>query len=162
MGRAKVGDKDLFFPGEKELLEFQRQHDLVLERHPNFIQDILEIKEMTRKNCGAISSQVSINVNGEIKLCNMDGGYFKLEMGNVISRSIKEVFDDNKEFLGKFMDVVLPTLDSDDCISCEQNVFCTNCLLRGFLAAKTLHKIGRTCNWYQKIDPIVKKRFPIT
>ncbi|MGZ7440365.1 PqqD family peptide modification chaperone [Paenibacillus sp. TH7-28] len=162
LGRATMGDTSLIFPDEEGLMEFKKQHDLVLEKHPGFIQDITEIKEVTRKNCGAICSQVSINVNGDVKLCNMDSGdYFKLNMGNITTQSIKKVFDNNKDFLKELMNTELPMLDSDNCKDCEQNLFCTNCLLRGFIGARNMHEINKTCEWYQKIHPIVKERFPL-
>jgi len=162
LGRAKVGDTDLFFQDEETLMEFKKQQEFVLERHPKFIQDITETCDATRKNCGAICSQVSIKVNGDIKLCNMDSGeYFDLKMGNVITRPIKELFDNNKGFLGKFRETKLPTIENDECKACEQKAFCSNCLLRGILGARKLFEMDRSCKWYQKIDPIVQERFPL-
>jgi radical SAM protein with 4Fe4S-binding SPASM domain len=162
LGRAKVGDTNLFFHNEEDLIEFNRQHKLVLDKHPKFIQDITELKDAARKNCGAICSQVGITVNGVIKLCNMDSGnYFKIEIGNVITHPIKELFYNNKEFLTKFMETELPAIESNDCKDCEQNTFCTNCLLRGFIGAKKMYEINKTCKWYQKIHPIIKERFPL-
>lgn len=162
LGRATIGDPNLFFPDTEGLMEFKKQHDLILDKHPGFIQEIEDLKEVTRKNCGAICSHVSINVDGDIKLCNMDSGdHFNLDMGNVITDSIKNVFDNNKDFLKEFMDTKLPMLESDDCKDCEQNLFCTNCLLRGFIGARKMHEINRTCKWYQKTHPLVKERFPL-
>lgn len=161
IGRANLGDPDLFFQDEKGLMEYKKQQDLVLDRHPNFIRDP-EVKDVTRKNCGAICSQVSLKVNGEIKLCNMDSGdYFNLKMGNVITHPIKELFDNNKEFLREFREIELPMIENDDCKDCEQKAFCSHCLLRGFIAARKLDKMDKTCKWYQKIHPLVKERFPL-
>lgn len=162
LGRAQITDHDLFFYDPNQLKEFQKQNNRISSKYPGFIQDIEDLEVLNRRNCGAICSQASIRVNGDIKLCNMDNGeYFNLNMGNVINTSIKNVFDKNAEFVDKFLNLQLPSLESNTCKNCEQKLYCTNCLLRGFLGARNMNKEGKKCNWYDKIDPEIKKRFPL-
>ena len=50
----------------------------------------IQMEGITRKNCGAIRSELSIDVFGNIKLCNMDSGDdFRLNMGTVLEISIE-------------------------------------------------------------------------
>lgn len=152
----------MFFQDEEDLVKFREQQKSLIEKHPDFIDDVMIKQGALRKNCGAICSQVSIKVNGDVKLCNMDNGrYFNLRIGNVITNPIKELFDNNKNFLENFGETKPPMMEDEECKNCEKKTFCSNCFLRGILGAKELSKMDRKCGWYQKIHPVVKERFPL-
>lgn len=159
LGRAENYDPALFFQDEKTVNEYQKQHNLILHRHPGFIQAIEKLESITRKNCGALTSQVSINCNGEIKLCNMDSSeFFQFKLDNVLTSPIKTVYAKNQELMQKYMDIRLPQIDSEECRNCEQKAFCANCTLRGIAGSKKLQSNGKVCGWYQKMDPEVKEK----
>lgn len=76
-----------------------------------------------------------------------------------VEKTIKEIYDDNTDFLYAFSDINLPHLDSTTCKRCIYVPFCHGCLLRGFLKAQD---IKAECIWYKETVPeIVKKHFPI-
>lgn len=73
--------------------------------------------------------------------------------------TIKEIYDDNTDFLYAFSDISLPHIDSATCKECVYVPFCHGCLLRGFLKAQ---EVKDDCAWYKETVPeAVKKHFPI-
>jgi radical SAM protein with 4Fe4S-binding SPASM domain len=162
IGRAEDSN-GLLFQNIEQLYEFKKMQKVLSTKYPGFVQDIAEIEGMTRKNCGAIRSELSIDTFGNIKLCNMDSGEnFKINMGNILQSSVKEIFDKNKDFLDAFIDVRLPDLTQKSCSDCTERAFCHNCLLRGFLSAKRLHKEHKECDWYSALPDVIKTRFSLT
>jgi len=159
LGRA-IPNQELLFVEEEKLKEFNDLYELISVRHPGFVRGQGTEEQWKHKNCGALISQCSIRANGDVKLCTMDtGDYFSLKMGNVLQQSIKEIFDNNQDFLIEFSKVTLPHMDSEECKNCIYIPFCHGCLVRGFLKAKEMKE---NCEWYQKIVPSsVKARFPI-
>lgn len=157
LGRAttKENSNHLFFTTPEALLNFQSQYQAACNKYPGFIQEMVTIDEITRKNCGAITSEISIKTDGSIKLCNMDTGhYFDLGLGNAFTMTIKEIFDQNSDLLNSLMELTLPKIDGEECKLCSLRAFCSNCLLRGILGAK--ERKG-DCLWYQKKVPILLK-----
>ena len=159
LGRAN-SNQELLFLNENELMEFNKMFESINSMYPGFIKGKSTADEWKRNKCGALTSQCSIRSNGEVKLCTMDtGDYFKLNIGNVFNKTIKEIYDDNTDFLYAFSDIDLPHLDSTTCKRCIYVPFCHGCLLRGFLKAQD---IKAECIWYKETVPeIVKKHFPI-
>lgn len=159
LGRAN-SNQELLFLNEKELLEFNEMFETINDMYPGFIKGKSTADEWKRDKCGALTSQCSIRSNGDVKLCTMDtGNYFKLNIGNVFEKTIKEIYDDNTDFLYAFSDISLPHIDSTTCKECVYVPFCHGCLLRGFLKAQ---EVKDDCAWYKETVPeAVKKHFPI-
>lgn len=159
LGRAN-SNQELLFLNEKELLEFNEMFETINDMYPGFIKGKSTADEWKRDKCGALTSQCSIRSNGDVKLCTMDtGNYFKLNIGNVFEKTIKEIYDDNTDFLYAFSDISLPHIDSATCKECVYVPFCHGCLLRGFLKAQ---EVKDDCAWYKETVPeAVKKHFPI-
>ena len=88
---------------ENELLSFTKDQDLlfdklrkqVCETYPSFIQnteDPIYLDSIRRNNCGAIRSEISIDVEGNIRFCNMSAGQnMRLDIGNVLQNSFKSM-----------------------------------------------------------------------
>lgn len=145
LGRASATENlnNLFFTTSEELLNFQNQYQAASNKYPKFIQEMVTIEEITRKNCGAITSEISIKTDGSIKLCNMDtGNYFDLGLGNAFTTTIKNIFDRNSDLLNALMKLTLPKIDAEECKLCSLRAFCSNCLLRGILGAKEKKEIA--------------------
>ena len=159
LGRAN-SNQELLFLNEKELLEFNEMFETINDMYPGFIKGKSTADEWKRDKCGALTSQCSIRSNGDVKLCTMDtGNYFKLNIGNVFEKTIKEIYDDNTDFLYAFSDISLPHIDSATCKECVYVPFCHGCLLRGFFKAQ---EVKDDCAWYKETVPeAVKKHFPI-
>ena len=161
IGRSE-NNKGLLFEDIDQLYKFKELQKSISIEYPGFIQEVAEIEGMTRKNCGAIRSELSIDAFGNIKLCNMDSGEnFNLKLGNVLKKSVKVIFDNNKEFLDSLLDVKLPDLTQNSCKNCSERTFCHNCLLRGFLSAKKLNQEHKVCDWYSSLPGIIKNRFSL-
>lgn len=159
LGRADNYDPELFFQDLATVNEYQKQHNQILNHHPGFIQMIEKLESITRKNCGALTSQVSINCYGDIKLCSMDcREFFKFKLDNALTYPIKNIYDKNQELLQKLMKLELPQIDSEECQNCEQKLFCSNCILRGIAGAKKRIAYGKPCGWYNKIDLDIKDK----
>jgi radical SAM protein with 4Fe4S-binding SPASM domain len=138
----------------KDIKEYQKLQDSINKIHKKYPNFILERAE-PKTNCGALTTQSSITVNGNLKLCNMDSGkYFDLKLGNVLQESIKTIYDKNRDFLTALSILQAPNKDSEDCFNCKEKLFCSYCILRGFIGSK---RVGGECKWYKKINPIIKE-----
>lgn len=159
LGRARE-NSEMFFSNQKQLKQFNELLRIAIDRYPNFIRMNSDEIRIKRNNCGALLSQCSIRTNGDIKLCTMDTGeYFNLNIGNVFKNSIKECFDNNREFIYEFSQLVLPKRESEECNNCSYSAYCDNCLVRGLLSAQ---KIKEKCKWYQNcVSPKIKEHFPV-
>lgn len=155
IGRAK-NNRDLFFMDDKSMIDFNEKINLLMERRPNLLKIPQNPYQNERINCGALASQCSIRTNGDIKLCTMDSGdYFNLNIGNVFEQSIKDIFDDNIDFVLALVQLDSP--NSDICKECTSANYCNKCLLRGFLQAQEMKE---KCRWYKNIPQNIKERFP--
>lgn len=150
MGRANhENTNDLFIHTEEDINLFNKQRLLIKEKYPKMILEA----PAARINCGAITSEVSIDTQGNIKLCNMDDrSFLQLQMGNVFKSSIKDIYDENSEFIKAIKNVVLPKFESETCKLCSEKFFCSHCLIRGL---KSAYRIKEKCKWYESLDPII-------
>lgn len=159
IGRAtsKPLYNNLMFTNPEELEEYLKLYDRISELHPGFIRGKASEEAQNNKNCGALTSQCSIKSNGEVKLCAMDTGeYFNLNLGNILQNSMREIYDENCDFLNALIGLQLPKKDSFSCKNCKYALFCDSCLLRGFLRAQDM---SENCNWYNTCIPnIIKER----
>lgn len=137
----------------ENIKQLQDSIEEIHKRYPNFILE----SPKPKINCGALITQSSIAVNGDLKLCNMDTGeYFNLKLGNVLNKSVKAVYDENIDFFNELRTLKAPNKDSEDCIDCSEKLFCNYCTLRGLIGSK---RVEGQCNWYNKINPILKECF---
>lgn len=93
LGRAE--NELLSFTKDQDLLLFDKLRKQVCETYPSFIQnteDPIYLDSIRRNNCGAIRSEISIDVEGNIRFCNMSAGQnMRLDIGNVLQNSFKSV-----------------------------------------------------------------------
>ncbi len=156
VGRAKeMGDELLITDGMKLIEIFNK----INNKYNNFIQ-IIEDGFLSKKNCGCITSHVTIGANGNIKLCTMDNTkYFNSVIGNVFEESIKDIYDKNADYINEIFNIDAPKHDSVECNKCENVVFCSSCILRGLIKASELKE---SCQWYKnKVSQKIKSKLII-
>ncbi|ASZ16942.1 radical SAM/SPASM domain-containing protein [Bacillus cereus] len=150
LGRA--ADRDLFLTKEDAIIleeKLERIHD----KYENFLS-IIEGDRSQHKNCGAIASHCVVSSNGDIKICTMDSLDFNSSIGNVLEKNVKDIYDENADYINSFFNMHSPKIDSVECADCINKHFCSACILRGLVKAKEL---GNRCNWYSKIVPTLVK-----
>lgn len=157
LGRAK--NELLSFTKDEELLLFDKLRKQVNEAYPNFMQSAEEptfIDSVHRNNCGAIRSEISIDVEGNIRFCNMSASQnMYINIGNVIQDSFEKIFNERKEFLDSILGVQPPDMNSDFCRGCPNRFFCHSCILRGLIKGHQVHNdVG--CQWYQNLPNAFK------
>ena len=160
LGRAnnEEDQKELFLHDNSTLKKFIEEQKRFSDKYPGFIKGVLEVEELTRKNCGALTSNIGIDSEGNIKLCSLDTGeYFDLRLGNAFENDIKKLYDENKEFFSKLMNLEPPMHNSAECENCEKKYFCSNCILRGLIGAEQVPD----CKWRNKLDTTMRDYFGI-
>ena len=137
---------------EEEFLEFNQALEETKEKYPElFLENISNVKQT---NCGALVSHVSINSNGDIKLCNMDTmDCFTLPLENVFQKHLKESFEENRSFIEALFETQAPDPNSSYCRDCGYRVECGFCLLRLLINYALL---GNKCKWYTHNPEILK------
>lgn len=152
MGRAlECGDEDLFLSSD-ELYIFDNIIEKINKKYPNFIS--LEYKDPEKKNCGCLTNCMTIQVNGEIKLCSMDSGTcLPSSFGNVLTESIDTIYKKHQPFIVALENTEAPQPDAKVCQDCVYFSFCARCLLRAFTMGK---KLGRECKWFETISKDVQ------
>ena len=153
LGRAE--NELLSFTKDQDLLLFDKLRKQVCETYPSFIQnteDPIYLNSIRRNNCGAIRSEISIDVEGNIRFCNMSAGQnMRLDIGNVLQNSIGEIFDQKKEFLDSLLGIIPPDMNSDTCRDCPNCFFCHSCILRGLIRGHQICNRESSCQWYQNL-----------
>ena len=157
LGRAIVNESDLFL-NEEEVILFESYLEKANREHPGMISVIDYLPN--DNNCGAITSHVVIDSRGNIKLCTMDDRtHFENEFGNCLNKDIREIYDDNKDFLYILAKYGLPEVGNSICGKCENSFSCSRCLLRHFINMK---QCKGTCRWYEeKIPKEICKAFEL-
>jgi len=162
LGRASDSDKDenLLFISKDQIIEFGSLVEEVGNTYPkDFIRknDVLADKI---NHCGALLSSCSIRADGELKLCTMDSGDdFALSLGNVLDEPIDEIYAKNRDFINDFSAIIMPKQNLAECMNCANVLFCSKCLLRGFLRSRDF---AGGCDWYKNHVPqSVQERFPM-
>lgn len=156
LGRAVSSrNAELYISEIKDAERFSVILQQIIEKYPGFMRLNIDGQNI-RHNCGCISSHVVIDSTGNIKLCTMDTlQYFNSSIGNVLEKSIKDIYDQNSEFVSSFADMKAPNKDSNECVECKNKNFCNGCVLRGLISGPTVEN----CKWIATIPDIVKKRF---
>lgn len=152
LGRAKNTnkmDETLFFNESEVFNEYINNYERMMIKYPEFIRIVNEDNRNT-VYCGALTSQLSIRSDGQLKLCTMDtGNYFKLGLGNIFVDDLQEIYKRNSSFILGLSSMQLPDAETI-CNSCENAMFCNRCLLRGLISSKTM---GEKCVWFTKEIP---------
>ena len=153
----KCNDDGLLLRTEEEVRNYEKQILAISEKYPGFL-NLIEDPRYSSPNCGALTSNITITPDGYIKLCTMDNlEYFKSSIGNVFTQNIKEIYDENAEFLKVYESIKSPEPESEECIECTDRFFCGHCMLRGIIKAK---EKGGKCKWFKKnVKDVVKQRF---
>lgn len=135
LGRAEKSDRDLFINGE-DAIKLQEKLERIHRKYGNFLS-IIEGDRSKNKNCGCVASHCVISSNGDIKICTMDNmEHFGINIGNVFKKNIKDIYDDNSEYINSFFNLRSPQIDSIECADCDHKYFCSACVLRGLVKVK--------------------------
>jgi radical SAM protein with 4Fe4S-binding SPASM domain len=82
--------------------------------------------------------------------------HFRINIGNVFKKNIKDIYDDNSEYINSFFNLRSPQIDSIECADCDHKYFCSACVLRGLVKAK---EMGNQCLWYKnKVPALIKEK----
>ncbi len=154
IGRAKFSDDNLLLD-DSEYEYFFECITNINRRYENFIQ-VLNSKEFRQDaNCGCLSSHVTIDSIGDIKICTMDTKeYTRWRVGNVFQDGLKNIYDKNQKHILEFSQIQAPDALSEECRNCDKRGFCSSCVLRAFIAVKEKKE---QCQWYNKILDISVK-----
>lgn len=148
LGRANYSDPDILLSDE----EYMQMFDAIAKinkKHEGLIKVLDSDKFRQGPNCGCVSSHVTIDASGEIKICTMDTREFvKGRWGNVFEKNISDIYDEKQDEIIRFSQIVAPDGMSEECRDCDKRGFCTSCLMRGFVASR---EKGEQCKWYRDI-----------
>jgi radical SAM protein with 4Fe4S-binding SPASM domain len=158
MGRASNSDSDLYLNLE-DLNHVNEKLERINEKYKNFLSIIQKDRSLS-KSCGCLTSHVVIAPSGDIKICTMDNlEYFNSSIGNVLEKNIKDIYDDNAEYVNNFLNTPAPIFDSSECKECENISFCSNCILRGLIKAS---EMNGECSWYSnKVNSTIKEKLEL-
>lgn len=158
LGRAVNSDTDLFL-NEGDLQNLEKILGGISNKYGKFLS-IIEGDRPKNRNCGCLTSHAVISSNGEIKICTMDNlEYYNSSIGNVFKKNIKDIYDDNAEYVNTFFNMNAPQANSLECKECENKNYCSSCLLRGLVKAK---EMNGNCLWYTNIVPsIIKEKLAV-
>lgn len=157
LGRAYGKNADLLLTSEEEIKLFNKAINRVNQEYPDFLKKAQSPSDMNRQNCGAIFPHATIDSAGNIKICPMDElPNFGNPLGNVFEKPIKQIYDDNADFITSFTTLLPPNFFQEDCQVCEKAVFCHTCVARGLLSAQ---EKGDKCSWYQDcVNSVIKQK----
>lgn len=159
IGRAQQNDKNLLLDDKTSVDRFNDMLVKVNNKYPNFLC-LKESIEDKRENCGTLTSNVVISPKGDIKFCASDELKYNIPIiGNVFNDKIKDIYDNNSEYVKALISIKKPEHDNQDCKNCKNKFFCSGCLLRAFLKRK---EIGDDCKWYKnQVPQIVKTKLQL-
>lgn len=111
---------------------------------------------MTLFSLGSLFGKNVIATSGRVKLCTMEQ-IDNFEFGNVFKDNVKDIFDNNKDFLRAFALQQTPDFDAEECKGCEYQMRCASCILQNLLLMK---EKNFECNWYKnkKMNAIITER----
>lgn len=146
IGRAISYEDELIITDIEKLIQFENTLEDINKKYPNFIS-INDEGLMRQRNCGCLTSHIVIDSFGDIKLCTMDNlEYARTSIGNVLRKSIKDIYKENNSIINEFFELKAPNSSSEYCVSCENLEFCEKCILRGLIkASEDVEK----CGWYK-------------
>ncbi|MFL1471574.1 radical SAM/SPASM domain-containing protein [Paraclostridium bifermentans] len=150
-GRANDDSKNLIINSIEEFNKLQEILYNISQKYGKKFLNLIEDDNSLNSNCGALISNPSISPNGDLKICAMDDLNITKSIGNVLEENIKDIYENNLEFIKSFKNLKSPSLDMKECKDCENIDFCLGCVLRGTL--KGIEK-GDECLWLKDIVPI--------
>lgn len=155
LGRAVGFDSDLIL-NQQETIHLEEILERINKKYENFLS-LVDYDRSRDTNCGCLTSHCVISSDGNIKICTMDNfQYFNGNIGNVFTKKLKDIFDENSDYINAFFNMESPKNNSPECMNCKNQNFCSSCVLRGLIKAKELKD---KCLWYvNKIPKVVKDR----
>ena len=147
------------------LLDEQEQEDMVnrlkalSKKYPEMMKrPLVESFGDEMINCGCISSHLTINSKGDVKMCTMDcGECTKSVFGNALEEGVINIYDKHQELIRAISNLYVPNAKSNECKKCENYAFCVSCMMRTLLKARDNKE---KCHWYKTInDKIIKEAF---
>lgn len=158
IGRAFQNEEtyqDLLLDTDELVIEFFEKVRVINKKYKDFINLIEGEKYkalfQNKSNCGFLTSNVSINPQGDIKLCGMDTlKYTYKRFGNVFEKNIREIYDEKRGTLLEVVNLERPRIQAEECQECDLRGFCNGCILRGCIGSK---EKGGMCGWYTNKVP---------
>lgn len=146
IGRALEPPRDDLHLNSAEILLFNNILENIFKKYPGFASLIDE--DYHSKNCGCLSTCVSISSSGNIKWCAMDDGtHCNSGIGNIYENTVSELYRKYSSYIEALADTEAPTESTIECQGCEHFAFCRGCLLRSIIRAT---QIGIKCKWYSR------------
>lgn len=157
LGRAVSNEDALYITDTPDIETFSKLLQAIIEKYPGFMKLNID-GENARNNCGAISSHVVIDSVGNIKLCTMDTlQYFNSSIGNIFNDCLKNIYDQNEDFVFAFANTTAPNMNSDECSGCQNRHFCNGCILRAVIKGSN----NPNCKWIASLPAALKNHFKI-
>lgn len=147
LGRACLNEETkALYLSQDEMQKYIQSITNIVHQYPRLIRQVRDEDASVENNCGALSSQVCISVEGSIKLCIMSDAH-DFAIGNVFNECIKDIYDTNKEFIVALADYETPTQEAKECIGCEYQYKCIHCLIKNI---EYMKKKNFECDWWRK------------
>lgn len=152
IGRAK--NNNVLLHDKESINKFSNAIKSIRSKYKNFIMMPKDLS-LHRENCGALTTNVTIAPNGQIKICPIDNGQdLSNGLGNVFKENIKDIYDNNIEYLDAVFNMMPPKDSIVECNDCSNKFFCSGCMLRGLIKRK---EIGDGCKWYiNQVPELIK------
>lgn len=147
LGRATSLETELYFKNPQRAEEFMEKIKNYSLKYGDFFSGYKAPNSNIRKNCGAVTSEVVINPEGNLKLCVMDDtSIFKGILGNAIEQDLAELYNMNSEIIDEIRNFETPNYQTSECKECINLGFCMGCMLR---TCTMIRKNPENCQWYK-------------
>lgn len=156
-GRANHDPNGLLLKSVDHIEAFQRLLCNIAEKYGKKFINIISAQDSENSldsNCGALVSNPTISPEGNLKICAMDDLEIVSPIGNVFDEGLKNVYDNNLDYIKIFKNLKSPKFDTEGCKKCEHIEVCHGCVLRAL--KKGLSK-GKDCSWLQELVPVQVK-----
>lgn len=126
-------------------------------RYPDLVRSIKkdEMDEVIdfMKNCGVPHKNITMDPNGNLKVCNLLSDKYHAFLGNIKERSLVSIFRSQQyEFLSR----IKAPGQFEECSRCRFYTYCYNCIAR---ALSVFMKEKKLCHWAQESS--IKEIFPL-
>lgn len=154
MGRATGNSSQLIISEIEEIKKINNIVDNIINKFGEKFIMIDSVGNIKRKNCGALVSNPTVDPLGNLKICSVDSLSSIRSIGNIFDTPINDLYNNNVELITLFKNTEPPDLNSIECSVCDSKLFCSGCLLRGFINGK---ERGDDCKWFKEEVPLLIK-----
>jgi len=142
---------------EKSFREYVDMEMGIKARYPDLVRSIKkdEMDEVIdfMKNCGVPHKNITMDPNGNLKVCNLLSDKYYAFLGNIRERSLVSIFRSQKY---AFLSRIKAPGQFEKCSRCRFYTYCYNCIAR---ALSVFKKEKKLCHWAQRNN--IKEIFPL-